>query len=363
MYTLCSRLAVLGLVCGLAGFVPGCKKDKDKQSPKPEPQRTVAPTIDAAAKPTPTPPVKLSGEQIVALIDGWAGVLQPLDAEKLAGFYSDNARYTAKNSPKSVTGNGAIAGWYRELLAGFPDMKVEVLLVLIRDQRAAVVYRSHGTNSAPMMGLAPKKKKVSFVSYDQLDFANKRIDQVSAYADSLSFLGQLGVYKGPHRKYAVAPRPDRIVAIAKTDPASADRQREHLALATRFKDHFNARDLAALASMYARDAKLHDPLLADDVAGRKPIRGALGAFRKAFPDATISDLEAWAAGDYVTATYRLTGSHTGRYDRLKLDKTGKRISLEVATVFRVDKGHIAEQWIFTDAATLAHQLGALKMKL
>jgi len=355
-----SQIAVaLGCACLIAS-APGCKKDKDDGAKK-EPQRTTkAKPVDAAVKDTvPKAPAKLSGAQVVALMDGVSAVLNPLKPAKLAGFYSDNASYVVKSNAKTVTGNGKIAGYYRDFMAAFPDMKIDQLLLLVNDQRAVLVYRSRGTNSKPMMGLKATNKKTDFIGFEHLDFADGRIDRVEAYADNLSFLGQMGVYKGGHRKYSGKDSPARIVALAK----QTDAERENLGLATKMKDYFNAKDMTAHAAMYAREAVVHDATLTADQAGLKPIRAAIGAFRKAFPDATISDFKAWSAGDYVTATYRLTGTHNGRYARLKLAKTGKRIGVDVATVLKINKGKIERQWVFADAAALAHQLGALKLKM
>lgn len=351
-------LRTLGVVAVIAAVTACGKKDdepKDKQPPKTKPA-----VVDAAAKPMPKQPVKLSGAQVVALVDGLAGVMSPLDPAKLGGFYTPGASYVVKGTGKSVSGAGKIAGYYRDFLAGFPDMKIDQVLLLVNDQRAALVYRARGTNSKPMMGIKPSNKKVSFRVYEHLDFAEGRIDRVLAYGDNLNFLGQLGVYKGRHRKYDGKDSPDRVAAVAKGD----DTERENLATLTKLKDYFNAKDVAALAKLYAKDAVVIDPLLSvEDIKGSKAIAAAMARLRKAFGDANISELKAWAAGDYVTATYRLTGSHNGRYQRLGLNKTGKRMGLDAAVVLKLDKGKITRQWVFADAAVLAHQLGALKLKL
>lgn len=355
----CSQLIRAFSVVALSAAVVACgNKDDGGKQKKKQPPLTTPAAADAAVKIAPKPPTKLSGAQIVALVDGLAGVMSPLDPGKLAGFYTPGAAYVVEGSGKTVTGAGNIAGYYRDFLAAFPGMKIDQLLLLVNGQRAALVYRARGTNSKPMMGIKPTNKKVSFTVYEHLDFADGRIDRVLGYADNLDFLGQLGVYKGRYRKYDGKPSPDRIAVVAKGD----DAERENLAVETKLKDYFNAKDVKAEAALYAKDAVLVDPLLSsEDIKGHNAIRAALGRFRKAFADANISELKAWAAGNYVTARFRLTGSQTGRYQRLGLNKTGKRMGLDVATVLRIDKGKIAQQWVFADAAELAHQLGALKL--
>jgi predicted ester cyclase len=55
----------------------------------------------------------------------------------------------------------------------------------------------------------------------------------------------------------------------------------------------------------------------------------------------------FSAGDRVVARWLGTGTHRG--ELMGIDPTGKPISVEAISVFRVENGKIAEEWTVWDA--------------
>ena len=54
-----------------------------------------------------------------------------------------------------------------------------------------------------------------------------------------------------------------------------------------------------------------DQTYAKDVKGMKEIETGLKLFRNAWSDVKLSDVEMWAAGDYVIQMRKFEGKHTG----------------------------------------------------
>src|SRR5690606_4252256 len=103
------------------------------------------------------------------------------------------------------------------------------------------------------------------------------------------------------------------------------------------------------------DAVEHDASAPADVTGAKENEKAATMWFGAFSDAKTTYDNTWAAGDYVFATAKITGTHANPLG--KIAKTGKSIALDFATVYRIDDGKIARVWRFTSGAQLAQQLG------
>ena len=70
---------------------------------------------------------------------------------------------------------------------------------------------------------------------------------------------------------------------------------------------------------------------------------------------TIDEL--LSAGDRVVARWTGTGTHVG--ELMGIAPTGRPISVEAISVFRIADGRIAEEWTVWDALGLLQQVGAV----
>ena len=112
-------------------------------------------------------------------------------------------------------------------------------------------------------------------------------------------------------------------------------------------------DLDALRDFALPDALIHLPgfpplgLEAAIESGRQ-LRGA-------FPDLSHSEARLVAEGDHVVLSTTLVGTQTGSFQGLP--PTGRRISIDVVTTFRLEAGKIAEVWEVADLLHLFLQIG------
>jgi predicted ester cyclase len=116
-------------------------------------------------------------------------------------------------------------------------------------------------------------------------------------------------------------------------------------LAVRYMDEvFNQRKFDVL-----------DEIFAPSIVGR--IRQMNVGFLSAFPDwiTRIDDL--FAEGDRIVNRWSGQGTHTAPL--MGIPPTGRHVTLEGITIFRVENGKVAEEWSQADQLGLMRQLGVV----
>ena len=78
-------------------------------------------------------------------------------------------------------------------------------------------------------------------------------------------------------------------------------------------------------------------------------------FRTAFPDISHESQELIAEGDRVVLSTVLKGTQAGSFQGMA--PTGRPVTIDVMTVFRLEEGRIAEIWELADLLHLFLQLG------
>ncbi len=105
------------------------------------------------------------------------------------------------------------------------------------------------------------------------------------------------------------------------------------------------------------DAVESDQAVDKDHKGKKEIEKGYSEFRNAWSDVKLSNVEMWAAGDYVVQTFKFEAKHDK--DLGKIKKTGKTVSLDVAEVMHFKDGKIDRLWRFMNGIDFAMQLGMM----
>lgn len=82
----------------------------------------------------------------------------------------------------------------------------------------------------------------------------------------------------------------------------------------------------------------------------------LKGFRRAFPDITLTVEEVTAEDDRIAFRSTIRGTHRG--ELAGLPATGKKITVGLVDVIRLEGSRFAEQWGGPDMADLFRQLGA-----
>ena len=92
---------------------------------------------------------------------------------------------------------------------------------------------------------------------------------------------------------------------------------------------------------------------------REGQRQRITGFHHAFPDLHFMVEDLFAEGDRVTFRVTMRGTHEGPFPYLQgVPPTGKKVTIAVLDVIRVEQGKFAEQWGGPDLFDLLQQLGA-----
>jgi predicted ester cyclase len=125
----------------------------------------------------------------------------------------------------------------------------------------------------------------------------------------------------------------------------------------RYQEACNRDDLGALDELVAADVISHNatPGLPAGLEGGKMAHRATLA---AFPDLHYHIEDLIAEGDRVAMRFRLHCTHKGEF--MGLAPTGKEITLEGISLFRLAGGKIVEHWAVQDGLALMTQLGIFR---
>ena len=114
------------------------------------------------------------------------------------------------------------------------------------------------------------------------------------------------------------------------------------------------------------DLYVIDQLVADDyiehqfaMHGQKDgLKKAIVSLSNAFSNHEYELINYTLNGDLVWAHYRSTGEHTGKF--MGHEPTGKKFSIDVIDIARIQKGKLVEHWGVPDRFALLMQLEFLK---
>ena len=120
---------------------------------------------------------------------------------------------------------------------------------------------------------------------------------------------------------------------------------------------FNRGNLSRADEFLAPDFVEHEELPPGIPPGREGVKQLTATLRSAFPDlsATIDDIV--AEGDKVVIRQTWSGTHKGAF--MGVPPTGRRVSIGVIDIIRVDGGKFVEHWGQMDNMSMMQQLGAI----
>ncbi|MFY9587852.1 MAG: ester cyclase [Actinomycetota bacterium] len=122
---------------------------------------------------------------------------------------------------------------------------------------------------------------------------------------------------------------------------------------------WNKRDLKKAASAYSENAAVVNHGREITYKGRDQIVGSWDELVKGFPDAEVTDLNYYDAGDTIVTTF--VGRGTNKGEMMGMPSTGRRVSTPICLVSHFDaKGLIDREDQYSDSFSLLVQLGHAK---
>lgn len=347
----------LVVVLGLTAF--GCGKKEEEGTTRREPATTPKPT-EAPKVEAPKP---LAGAELAAKYQACVGMVNDakFDEFKKDCVADDYTNHAVAGMPETK-GTDALIGWFQAMKTAMPDRKLAPQLVMVSGRNILAVNLVTGTHTGtlktPMGDVPATNKKVGHLMLHRLkiDDANKATDEWG-FADGATMMGQLGL--APKDAPPTRPALDKGWEGAPIVVVTADDAKEqaNLEAVKKGNEAFIANKPADVMATMTDDAVESDQGNAKDVIGKKEIEKGFAAFRNAWSDVKLSNVEMWAAGDYVVQTFKFEAKHDK--DLGKLKKTGKTIAIDVAEVLRMKDGKVAHTWRFLNGMQFAEQLGLM----
>ena len=324
----------------------------------------VATAACSGAEPPPppppaAPPVLTAEARVQRYQDCW-GYFNTKAWDQFGTCYSENATSEDVDSGRPVVrGRAAIVEDSKAQFLAFSDRRGELQLILNNGPRIVSVALWHGTNDGAMPGpdgkpmpATNKKVGLPMAHLAEFDATGSSVVRDAAYVEEGTLMAQLGISPAPTRA-AMSPTgaPAKVV-IARNDATEA-------ANVTAMQAMFvasNAHDLKAVEATMADGYKLIEIGRPDDMNAKESLANTKEML-VAFPDVKFTNLNVWAAGDYVVATGNFEGTNTGDIKSMGLKKTGKSVKSQFLEICRFENGKIKEDWLFYNGAAFAAQLG------
>jgi predicted ester cyclase len=120
---------------------------------------------------------------------------------------------------------------------------------------------------------------------------------------------------------------------------------------------WNKTNLNIMDKFYMPNFVLHFLPDGSDLRGIDSLRAHIREHRKAFPDWSEDIKRIVAERDFVVIQYVSTGTNQGSW--LGNSPTGRRIQINEVSIFRIEDGKIAEQWLLPDLFSMQQQLNRI----
>lgn len=120
--------------------------------------------------------------------------------------------------------------------------------------------------------------------------------------------------------------------------------------------------LAVVDELFAPNLVTHGDALAQKpvVHGTKTLKEELSAFKRAFPDATVTIHKVFGQGDKVMARMEIAGTHMDVFHGVPA--TNKKMSWTASSIMRFnDDDKVAERWAIQDQLGILVQLGRISL--
>ncbi len=119
------------------------------------------------------------------------------DVEAILALHTDDSVFHNHTSGGSAVGREAIRSMLGSVFETFPDLKFEARRLYVRDDLVVQEWTASATHSTQITRggktLAPTGKKLSWNGMDIIPMRGGLVARKDVYADSISYLRQLGI--------------------------------------------------------------------------------------------------------------------------------------------------------------------------
>jgi predicted ester cyclase len=143
---------------------------------------------------------------------------------------------------------------------------------------------------------------------------------------------------------------------------TAEREDHEAVVKQYFEEVWSQGKLEIAHQIIAPSYQFHSPTMRIvGPTGPDLVTGQVEMRREAFPDLELKIADLLVQGDRVAVRWKAGGTHDGPLGDAK--PTGKKISYEGMSFFRVAGGRIYEEWIMTSFTSVLRQLGVERLQI
>jgi ketosteroid isomerase-like protein len=212
---------------------------------------------------------------------------------------------------------------------------------------------SHGTHKGEYHGQAPTDKEVGTDLLYVMTGKDGKYDSVTAYANPLAYMSQIGAAPEGVEPVPVPAMPEGEPEVIQGEPNEANVE----VVKAWYASFADGTVVDKLDDMLAADGKHHMVSEGKTEEGIESARKSIPEMMKAVSDVRIDEATYAGIGDYVLASGKWSGKHTGDMGPIKA--TNKEFSVDFVELIRVADGKIAESWEYSNPAQMMSQLGLI----
>jgi steroid delta-isomerase-like uncharacterized protein len=311
----------------------------------PPPPPTPAPAPEPA-KPALLDMQKQGNQQALAALNAH-------DAKKLAEVYASDATLNVIGMGE-YRGREAIQGEIQKAFDGFPDFKLGMSKVYVKNDVVVQEWVVTGTQKGEFNGMKPSNKAMGIRGATVLWFnADGQVKQENRYFDGVTMMAQLGQMKAPARPVASLPSGEPEWHVAKGSPDEA----KQVDLAMTMYNSFEKKSEADFLSGLSDTVVWGDLTQPKDMSGKAEAKKFFQMFSKAFSDLKQTIDPMFAVDEYVIGVATLTGTHTGQLGPLK--PTKKPVTMHGIDIMAVKDGKVQSGTSYGNNMEMLAQEGLL----
>lgn len=131
-----------------------------------------------------------------AILDRYSAAWNRRDVDAILAFHTEDSVFENHTSGGKAVGKAELRQLLEDVFATFPDLRFAARRVYFGEGVAVLEWTAHATHTQPVKRGArifpPTGKQLSWDGMDVLPFRGQLIARKDVYADSISFLEQLG---------------------------------------------------------------------------------------------------------------------------------------------------------------------------
>jgi steroid delta-isomerase-like uncharacterized protein len=343
------RITMIALTLVSLGAL-ACEDKSEGTTPAPTASAAAAlPTASATAQEKPKTSM---GDMQTASNKARAEAFNSHDAAKAALTYAATAVVKAWGIP-DVVGREAITNDYKQIYAGYPDIKLGFSRVWQNGNVEVAEWTVTGTNGGPWQGKPATSRPVGFKGASVYTFGEDGlIKEERRYYDMTTIQNQLDpkAKAGTFRPVETTIPTSTETHVAKDDPGLLESANKAYAA---FDNHKLDDVLAFCTDDYWND----DVTQPANVKGKKAVKDLFNGFLAAMPDMHFTNTQRFASDGYVFWEGTINGTQKGPMGPIKA--TNKPVTMHFIDIHQFKDGKFVSTVSYANNLEVLEEIGVV----